>query len=77
MDAHKRLLSERAELLESFIEGNGINKACVKGLLGKERWHWRCDLIRSQGAVSCYPKRLLYKLAFVVMTDECLKPSSH
>lgn len=34
MDVHKRPLYRRVELLERFIEMNGINKMC-KGVSGK------------------------------------------
>lgn len=60
MDAHKRPLSGRAELLERFIEMNGINKMCVRGFLGKEHLQWRCNLIRSQGAFSLLPEETCY-----------------
>lgn len=56
MDVHKRPLSRRVELLERFIEMNGINKMCVKGFLGKEHLQWRCNLIRSQGTFSPLPE---------------------
>lgn len=60
MDTHKRPLSRRVELLERFIEMNGINKMCVRGLLGKKLSQWRCDLIRSQGAFSLLPEEACY-----------------
>lgn len=36
MDVHKRPLSGRAELLERFIEMNGINKMRIRGGSEKE-----------------------------------------
>lgn len=56
MDVHKRPLSRTVELLERFIEMNGINKMCVRGFLGKEYLQWRCNLIRSQGAFCLLPE---------------------
>lgn len=60
MDANKRPLSRRAELLERFIEMNGINKMCVRGFLGKQHLQWRYNLIRSQGAFSLLPEEACY-----------------
>lgn len=60
MDAHKRPLSGRAQLLERFIEMNGINKMCVTGVLGKKHLQSRCNLIRSQGAFCLLPEEACY-----------------
>lgn len=60
MDVHKRPLSRRAQLLERFIEMNGINKMCVEGFLGKECLQWRCNLIRSQGSFRLLPEEACY-----------------